>query len=193
MLRDSEKKGLIVIKIANLSLGEHCYDFQCTAADFDDTELSEQVFPAPIAVKVVLTKTTSELVAEIAVETKVRLECDRCLAPIQKDLTGLYKIFYLMSHIERHNTNDEDDDVRQIDRNTVDIDLTEDVRETLLLSIPIKNVCENPETCGPEAGKAETVTYHSGEDSASEQEETEWQKALKQLENKLNTNKKREI
>lgn len=192
MLRDSKKKGLIAIKIANISLGEHCYEFQCTAANFEDDELSGQAFPAPIHVKVVLNKTTSEIVADIAVETTVQLECDRCLAPIQKDLKGQYKVFYLMNHAERQDMDDEDA-VRQFDRNTVEIDLTEDVRETLLLSIPMKNVCDNPETCGQWTDENETIAYHYGEQPKSEQEETEWQKSLKQLENKLNTNKKRKI
>ncbi|NTW50033.1 MAG: DUF177 domain-containing protein [Chlorobiales bacterium] len=192
MLGDSVKKGLIVIKVANLSLGEHCYEFQCTAADFDAQEVSEQMFSLPIVVRVVLNKTTAEIVADIETETTANLECDRCLAPIHKAVKGQYKLFYLMRHFERHSMDvDEETEVRQIDKNTVEIDLTEDVRETLLLSIPLKNTCDNLETCALSAGKEEEVVYRYGEQAGSEQEETEWQTSLKQLDNKLNTTKKR--
>lgn len=192
MLGDSVKKGLIVIKVANLSLGEHHYEFQCSATDFEAEAISEKAFPSPIDVRVVLNKTTSEIVAGIETETTVQLECDRCLAPIHKTVKGQYKVFYLMSHTERHTMDsDEETEVRQVDKNTVEIDLTEDVRETLLLSIPLKNICDNTESCAQRVGEEEGVIYRYGEKTESEPEETEWQKALKQLENKLNTTKKR--
>jgi uncharacterized protein len=70
-----------------------------------------------------------------------------------------------------------DDDHRQIDLNTATIDLTEDVRETLLLSLPMKVTCIGNPNCriyGSESEKYDSCT----DDKSS------WQESLEKLKNK---------
>jgi uncharacterized protein len=171
-----KEKALIEIRIAGLMQGAHSFDFTCRAEDFRDRELSGTVFTRDIAVKVRAEKTEYEITVIIRTETVADFTCDICLAPLSRKLEGEYRIDYLYSTEEDHR-NDSDEDYRLIDRNTVSIDLTEEVRETLLLSLPMKVTCtENPDCRLFSAGNEKTET--------PEEDRNTWQESLEKLKNK---------
>ncbi len=138
MTRESESQRIAYIKISNLTEGVHHYAFECVASDFADEMLDSERFASPISITATLTKTVTEIVAELSVCTTLSLQCDRCLAPIEKTISGHYRILFLQSPPEKAL----DDDVRLLSRYETHIDLTADVRETLLLAVPMKNVCQ---------------------------------------------------
>ncbi len=173
----SKEKGVIEIRIAGLSEGEYAYDFTCKASDFKNPDLAEPGFSNEILVHVVANRTDSEITVDIETKTVAELSCDICLAPLQKELAGKYRVFFVFG--EPGNENEEaDDNYRVLDRNASVIDLTEDVRETLLLSKPLKAVCtDNPE-CS---------VYHKNETGPSNEEpeaKSPWQESLQKLKNK---------
>ena len=173
----SKEKGVVEIRIAGLSEGVYEYDFTCKASDFRNPDLAEPGFCNEILVKVVANKTDSEITVDIETKTVAELSCDICLAPLQKEVAGMYRAFFVFGEPENEKE-ETDDNYRMLDRNASAIDLTEDVRETLLLSKPLKAVCtDNPE-CS---------VYHENESDTSNGEleaKSPWQESLEKLKNK---------
>ncbi|MFN3344060.1 MAG: YceD family protein [Chloroherpetonaceae bacterium] len=141
MRHEQEGKRIAHIKISSLKNGVHRYEFECVSSDFADDMIDSERFAAPISISATLTKAATELVVELSVTTVISLQCDRCLAPITKTISGDYRILFLQS---ANAMPDLDDDVRWLSKHETHIDLTTDVRETLLLAVPMKNVCEAP-------------------------------------------------
>ncbi len=99
------------------------------------------------------------------------------LAPLKKELTGLYRVFFVFGE-PGNNTEELNENYRVLDRNASVIDLTEDVRETLLLSKPLKVVCDDNPEC--------SVYYEDGAEDSKEEREAKspWQESLGKLKKK---------
>lgn len=174
--------SLVKIKISNLAQGAHCYHFQLQAKDFQTAAVSEAMFPNPVAVKVLLQKGLSEMTVTIELETVATFECDRCLAVIEKRIAGMFRIFYAQSGASvAKEVRLEEDEVRWLGKNDFEIDLTDDVRDTLVLAIPMKNVCE-PECQHP-------FWHTSATSDADSSPDSEWQRVLSQLSQKFGRSK----
>lgn len=171
-----KEKALIEIRIAGLMQGTHTFDFTCRAGDFRGRELAENVFARDITVTAIADKTENELTVTIRTATVADFTCDICLAPLEREIKGEYRVYYLYS-TEEESTEDIDEDHRLIDTNTVSLDLTEDVRETLLLSLPMKVTCSGNPDC-------RLYSNESGKDEFPVDERSTWQESLEQLKNK---------
>ncbi|MCS6989559.1 MAG: DUF177 domain-containing protein [Chloroherpetonaceae bacterium] len=170
---DLGRKPIAQINVSNLKSGVHRYAFECETRQFGDESLDETRFSAPIHVAVTLTKTVGEIVAELSVRTVVSLECDRCLAPIRKTIQGDYRIVFLRSATTL--PDDDGDDVRLLAKNETRIDLTEDVRETLLLAVPMKNVC------GSACAENDAPIASEFRQASSSPVASEWQRQLAEI------------
>ncbi len=177
MRDEHEGKRIAHIKISNLTVGVHHFQFECVASDFADDMIDMERFNAPISIVATLTKASSELIVEISVRTTASLQCDRCLAPMTKAISGDYRILFLHSA----NADKElDDDVRLLSKNETHLDLTTDVRETLLLAVPMKNVCQEP-TC---AGNDAPIVWEFFQ-TQGKAFESEWQRKLAEVSKKF--------
>jgi uncharacterized protein len=173
----SREKSLIEVRIAGLSQGSHEFGFSCAAADFADPALVEAGFSTGISVKAMVEKLEGEMIVTLKSSAIAELTCDRCLAPITTELHGSYRIWY---GYEQAGEPDEerDEEYRLIDRNAISLDLTEDVRETLLLSIPMKVTCADYPDCG---------VFRQEEEREPDEESlpgSDWQESLEKLKNK---------
>ncbi len=176
MMQEPEGNRIAHIKISNLTNGVHRYEFECVASDFADDLIDAERFSAPISITATLTKAMTEFIVELSVSTTASLQCDRCLAPITKTISGDYRILFLQS---AQAEKDSDDDVRLLSKNETHIDLTTDARETLLLAVPMKNVCQ--------AGCAENEAPITREFSQPQGKafESAWQQKLAEMSKKL--------
>ena len=171
-----KEKSLIVIRISDLMQGMHEFVFTCKASDFVDRKLAETGFTKAIQVNVVAEKSESEVSLTINTSTIADFTCDICLAPISKPLTGSLKIYYVFGEpYEEDQCGNEE--YRCLDSNTEFIDITEDVREVLLLSLPMKVTCINNPDCKI-YGRIETNEESQSEDKSS------WHESLEKLKNK---------
>jgi uncharacterized protein len=173
-----EDKRIAYIKISNLTNGTHRYEFECVSSDFADEWIDTERFSAPIFITATLTKATTELVVELSVSTIASLQCDRCLAPISKRLSGDYRILFLPSASAANGS--DDDDVRVLSKNETHIDLTPDVRETLLLAVPMKNVCEQAACAENDAPITREFSQTHGANFQSD-----WQQQLAEISKKF--------
>ena len=172
-----KEKRLLEIGIAGLSEGIYEYDITCRASDFTNPELAEPGFSNEIRAKVVANKTDSEITIDIETKTVAEFSCDICLAPLKRELTGTYRIFFVFGE-PGGVSEKQSESYRVLDRNASAIDLTEDVRETLFLSKPLKAVCiDNPEC----SIYREDGTAHSGQ---KHEAKGPWQESLEKLKNK---------
>ncbi|ASQ89667.1 hypothetical protein CHL67_00885 [Prosthecochloris sp. GSB1] len=172
-----KEKGLIEIRIAGLSDGVHEHTFTCRAADFRNPELDCPELRNDILVRVVANMTESEIVADIETATLAEFSCDICLAPVQLRLTGRYRVIFANGDEPRELESEED--YRALEHGAPSIDLTEDVRETLLLSRPMKVVCSDNPECGMLMNDAA-----AGTDEAHS-EKNSWQESLEKLKNRF--------
>jgi uncharacterized protein len=129
--------GNMRIQIAGLSEGSHNFHFEVTA---DDLALGER-FGAPVAVDAKLDKTGSQLFLRASIRTTSSVECDRCITPFVVNLTPSYQMHYIWS--EPDQSRFDPSEVQIIANGSTVIALDEDVRQTVLLSVPLKNLCRD--------------------------------------------------
>jgi len=173
----SKEKALIAIRLAGLSQGTHEFEFTCAAADFADAALVEAGFSEDISVKVTVEKLEGEMIVTLKTAATAELTCDLCLAPITTELKGSYRIWYGYEQTGEPEE-ERDEEYRLIDRNALSLDLTEDVRETLLLSVPMKVTCTDNPDCRVFRQEEED---EPGEDSLPD---ADWLESLEKLKNK---------
>lgn len=170
----------MIFKISSLKDGGHRFCLSVDAVKFEDASLPPELFPNPIAVEVVLTKAGAEFFASLSFETVAMPECDLCLKPVARALTGEFRVLFSQ---DRSITPGRDDgEVRSLGKNATEIDLTEDLRETLLLSVPMKNTCEPP--CEA-LHKKDAMSFEFRPNETNETlEASKWQEALRNIQNK---------
>jgi uncharacterized protein len=99
-------------------------------------ELPEEIEGESFEGTITLTKLDETILAEVKLEAKVILICDRCLTNFEKVLSIIFDREY---NINRREQNDEELFVDKYG----DIDLSEPVREEIILAIPMKNLCKD--------------------------------------------------
>ncbi|HUN66102.1 MAG TPA: DUF177 domain-containing protein [Bacteroidota bacterium] len=130
----SGEKGL-KIRISGLSNGFHEYHFSAEPPEIG----LDGNFRPPVTVDVQLDKTTRQILLRADISTTGEFECDRCLDPFQLDLRTGYTLVYLYDESDAARYNEEE--VQIIAPDTVTIDVAEDVRQMVMLSVPLKLLC----------------------------------------------------
>ncbi|MBK8553914.1 MAG: DUF177 domain-containing protein [Ignavibacteria bacterium] len=164
------------INIHNLKEGEHIYKFEASSQDFDFNEtevgLTEKVF-----ITAVLYKAGNQISVKLELNGKFKFPCDRCLDDYVYDFSTAFPIIYKYEFKSAPADEIHDDDIKFIPPNTVFIDLKEDIRDFILLSIPMKKAPEDIDGicsfCKKDISKEFTV---------KQQEEINpvWEKLIKQ-------------
>ncbi|TAK52147.1 MAG: DUF177 domain-containing protein [Bacteroidetes bacterium] len=166
------------IRITQLSEGTHNYHFAVKASEL---ELAEN-FQDLIEITAVLEKTHRQLYFKIQISAKAEFQCDRCADRFYFAIQAPFTVCY--GYDESASGNSADDELRLIHPGTPYIDVTEDVRQVILLAIPLKLIC-NEECKGlcPHCGinlNRETCTC------ADEPADSRWDELRKLIEEKNN-------
>ncbi|NTU93324.1 MAG: DUF177 domain-containing protein [Chlorobiaceae bacterium] len=170
-----KERALIEIRLAGLSQGIHEFDFTCTAGDFNDQALTEAGISGEISVRIAIDRNEDGMTVSLDTNASAERPCDLCLTPVSLKMNGSYRLYYMYDQ-DQGVEEDLDIEYRSIDRNSVSIDLTEDVRETLLLSVPMKVTCTDNPDC-----------HIYRKESPEEPEATQgrsWQESLEKLKDK---------
>ncbi len=131
------------LKIAHLSFGLHEFDFEEKIESFE-VEGPER-FPNTIFVHIHVDKESSNMVITLTVRTKARFVCDRCLDEFDQEIQETSQLLYSREQpaVEYSEYFREyDDEVRPYSPEMDILDLTKDVRDTLLLAVPMKLLCK---------------------------------------------------
>jgi len=168
----------MIIKISNLSNGEHNFLFEDKVNVLD----LESPFYGKFKSDVLVSKLHDQLIVKASTDFKVKYECDRCGCEYKSTLKSDYKMVYLMNE-EPEET--ESLNVNYLDREADKIDLKNDVREFALLSIPMKKLCKEDckglcPKCGIDLNKEQCKC-------TNDEVDPRW-KPLMDLKDKLNLN-----
>lgn len=123
------------IRISGLSNGLHEYRF---VADPGSLGLDE-AFRKPIEVDARLDKTTRHLALRVEIRTIGHFQCDRCLDEFDRAVTTGYGMIYVYDQTETGRYPPEE--IQVLAASTTHLTLVDDVRQVVLLSIPLKLLC----------------------------------------------------
>ena len=125
---------MVTIDILHLEQG---HSFVKKTINLKDLELDEIMgFENPINIIFEIDKVGNEHYIIANLQTDARLTCDRCAESYFSQISDSVKIIL---------TRDEallgQDDVYRINEGTTDVDVTDSIKETLVLALPNKNLC----------------------------------------------------
>jgi len=168
----------MIIKISNLSEGKHEFVFEDKVESLD----LELPFFGKYKSALNLTKLHDQLILSVSSDFKVKYECDRCGKTFKSKLKSDYDMVYLMNEKQEET---ESLNVVYLSRDEDKIDISNDVVEFALLSVPMKKLCSDD---------CKGLCYKCGADLNVEQckceksEIDERWKPLMNLKDKLNLN-----
>lgn len=123
------------IQVAGLSNGVHLYHFEAAGSDLGLAE----GFRQPISVDISLNKEGTQIFLKASVHTGATFICDRCLSEFSGELDTQYKMYYVSDPSEGDRF--DPSEVQVISPSLNAIDIAEDVRQTILLAVPLKLLC----------------------------------------------------
>ncbi len=124
------------INISNLAQGIHSYSLEATADELQ----AGQGFASPIKVELTLDKGARQILLDAAIPGATgHFICDRCLEEFDRVVQSGYKKVYYTRDIEAADLTKDDLEVLTPDTNIIDI--TNDVRDALMLAVPLKLLC----------------------------------------------------
>lgn len=166
------------IKISNLSDGLHHFRF----IEPITTVGLEIPFEGNVEVNVELKKAHNQIILDSAVLTDTKFECDRCTAYFNRTLSTNYKMVYLLG-VEP--VESESDNIIYLSYETDMIDISNDVRDFSILSLPMKRLCS--EDCKGLCYKCGKNLNEGDCSCIKEETNTRWLPLI-ELKNKLKTN-----
>lgn len=169
------------IQVAGLSEGIHEYRFQVQPGML---ELGDP-FQADVIVDATLEKTGGQYFLKAAIVTEGVFDCDRCISRFVARLPSSYQMHYLPEGSAQEQLDQAE--VQIVSTHFSVIDLTDDVRQTILLSVPLKLLCSaecrglcptcganlniEPCTCSETVGDPRWETLRSLRESNSKNQE----------------------
>ena len=129
--------GKVKIHLPTYPQGVHKIAETTGASELD---LDPAMFTSPICALLTLDRHDPYLQFNFGVDTVVRLECDRCLTVYDQPVSFHSPMLYVLG---RSAAPDEPDDpeISYVPANTVDLDITRDVRDFIILALPDKHLC----------------------------------------------------
>ena len=136
------------INISNLSEGIHEYHFEAKPSKID---LDER-FVGTIKVEVKLDKSVRQILLQAKIQAEGSFFCDRCLEKFYHAMYTAYSMVYIQGVRSTVDMNKEEE-IQVLSTDTNYIDLDDDVRQYILLTIPQKLLCREDcqgfcPTCG---------------------------------------------
>jgi uncharacterized protein len=126
----------VKINISNLSQGAHDYELSKSAIEL---ELAEN-FLGDVAAKVTLDKSSRQILLRARITAKAAFHCDRCLEEFTQEITPTLQTLYVWNADDQ--AGGEDEEVRVLASDANMIDISSDVREIVLLAVPLKLLCK---------------------------------------------------
>ena len=125
------------IQLGGLSETTHRFEFRVQASDL---KLGDS-FAGPVKVTADVERNGNQfrLKAEIAVSGN--FDCDRCLARFERNLASSYRMHYITDEAEAAAFDPAE--VQIVSPGFQVVDLTDDVRQTIELAIPLKLLCKS--------------------------------------------------
>lgn len=142
-----------------------------------DLELDDEVTLKSGDIQINFLKTNHFLEVDFTVDVETELICDRSLKPFRKELNGSYHILFEPDEVE--DTETEKGAVRQIPADDLTVDIEKEVRDTIMLEIPVRKI--HPDYYNSEGNPEDFETQHFGPEPEDEEDQIDprWEKLKK--------------
>ena len=127
----------IKINIGALSDGSQQIEL---AADYKELNLEKDFLRSNINISLDLFKSVHQLDVKVKVSGTLNFDCDRCLENFDKPFESAFEIVYVQKAMREHEIDEEF--IRSYNPSMQTVDLTNDIRETVILSVPMRKVPE---------------------------------------------------
>lgn len=136
-LRNQREFGRTMhINVSNLSQGIHTYTVEAAPADLE----IHQYFTTVIKAEVTVDKGIRQILVDVRIPgIEGHFNCDRCVEEFSKLISCRYRKVYITRESDAAGLNGDEIEVMSPDMNI--IDLSNDVRDAILLAIPLKLLC----------------------------------------------------
>jgi uncharacterized protein len=124
------------INVSNLAQGVHTFSLEVAPADLE----LQQSYTSVIKAEVTIEKGLRQMLLDVRIPgVDGCFLCDRCAEEFTKSISCSYRKVYVTRDTDAAGF--QGDDIEIISPETSIIDLSDDVRDALLLAIPLKNLC----------------------------------------------------
>lgn len=154
---------MLTIDITSLSTGIHHLELVPSASEVN---LDPSTFE-DIQVDVVLQYHRDRILVKLHATAVAELTCDRTLKPYEENIEGAYNVLFGPPSMVGQE-GEEFEEVRPLDPSDREIDLTDVVRDTLLLSVPQRRIAPGAEE------EAITREFGASEDEDDEAIDPRW-------------------
>jgi len=143
----------------------------------DDLEIEEVPFEGAV-LDINFYRTLQFIQVKFGLKADIKLICDRSLDEFDHQIETSYEVLFKAEEVEE--SADEKGSIRNIDIHSKQIDLEQDVLDSILLNLPVKKL--HPRFLDDEGNPKEFVHQQFGNDSDEEEENIDprWE-ALKEL------------
>lgn len=166
---------MLTIDVASLDPGLHHLVLEPSA---DDLDLDAEKF-REVHIDARLDVSERRISVVLDARATATLECDRTLRLFEQEIGGMHHVVFASAAFAEQ-SEDAYDDVRTLDAADTEIDVTDIVRDTILLAVPQRCVA-------PGAEDEEIQTEFGAPDDESEEIDPRWE-ALKALKSGANPN-----
>jgi len=130
---------MIPIDIRSLKEGFQQLEFTPTTEDLgvEDPALKD------VHVEAQVTVDGEQIVIQVSARAVARLLCDRTLEPYDQAIDGTYTVCFMPE--EEMDDDAEDDGILPLPSDSGEVDLTEIVRDTLMLAVPVRKIAPGAE------------------------------------------------
>lgn len=127
----------MAIKINIAALGDGSQQV-ALITDYKELNLDKDFVDGNINILLDLFKTVHQLDVKVNISGLLNLECDRCLEAFEKQFSVSFEIVYVQKTLREHEI--DEDYIRTYNASMQTIDLTTDIRETVILAVPMKKI-----------------------------------------------------
>lgn len=152
------------------------------SVESDDIELPDESELKNAVVDIEFYKTDHFIQVKFDVNAHTVLVCDRTLKQFEKDVNGSYTVLYEPNPVDQPDT--EKTAVREISGEHLTVDISREVRDTIVLNMPARNI--HPDLLDDEGNPVEFETKKFGDiEDQEEKIDPRWSE-LKKLKDKIN-------
>ena len=163
----------IVIRFDDLDIGSHSFDFEVDNEFFKKFD-HHDFLSCNLKIAINLIKDERNLTLITSINGAAEVECDRCLDPLTLPI-GLNETFFV-----KESENDSDDDnVINVSKDDIEIDLSNQIFDIVVLSLPMQKIHPNDEN-GESTCNANQIMFMTSEEKEDEEIDPRWE-ALKNL------------
>jgi len=130
----------IKINIGSLKDGSQQLDL---ISDFKELGIDEKILKDPAEITLDLFKTVHQLDIRGKIRGTLKMECDRCLEVFEKPFDSDFELVYVQKTAREEAV--DDDYIRTYNPFMKQVDITKDIKEIIILSVPMKKLPEEKE------------------------------------------------